>query len=86
MSEQNEYKQDFPIFSAEKNRGIVYFAEEGREEGREEGFKEGREEGRQEAIRQIVENMVKAGLSAGVIAQAAGLSVSEAESIIDSLK
>lgn len=25
MSEQNEYKKDFPIFSAEKNRGIVYF-------------------------------------------------------------
>ena len=25
MSEKNEYKKDFPIFSAEKNRGIVYF-------------------------------------------------------------
>lgn len=54
--------------------------------GYNDALKQGREEGRQEAIRQIVENMVKAGLSAGVIAQAAGLSVSEAERIIDSLK
>ena len=56
--------------------------QEWREEGLEEGREKGREEGRKAAMQQIVLGMVQHGISVAVIADVAGISIADVETII----